>query len=313
MGSTKSIVAVVAGLLITACRVGGPMRESAQLDHAERGTAPISASPLTVDAIELVAEPKRPEVDTQPKLEVETEATPEPEPFAGRERVRVDELITELDAIADQMAEEPTVRADYEALLAAKGLTDSEALFRDYVRVKLAFEATRDGGFWHLRWDITNEKPNSEQIWRQWGKAAPSDDEAPVPTAIAECDELSALFAFVAHKLGVRNVGLLWPQWNHVVAVWTVQSEDGSPVRIVVPTSQIFLGEDESLGTEQFDPWTQKTIFEYRRKDVKDGHRIDAELARFFVVQARRHAQRSQTELQRLRNARDLAMSEARS
>jgi hypothetical protein len=93
--------------------------------------------------------------------------------------------------------------------------------------------------------------------------------------------------------------------------VWTVQSSEGSPVRIVVPTSQIFLTADDSLGTDGFDPWTQKTIFEYRRQDVEVGHRIDAELARFFVVQAQRHGGRSQLEQQALRNARDLAMTAA--
>ena len=117
------------------------------------------------------------------------------------------------------------------------------------------------------------------------------------------------MFAFVARKLGVRHIGLFWPQWNHVVAVWTVQSEDGSPVRIVVPTSQIFLTDEDSLGTTGFDPWTQKTIYEYRRRDVKDSHRIDAELARFFVEQAQRYATLPQLELQRLRNQRDLSMS----
>lgn len=309
MTSTRTIFAPLLGLVLMACRAGAPALESTPSDHR----APVShAAPVepVVDAVELVAEPKRPVADTTSVAVVDgAEPTAEPEPFEGKTRVRLDELVAELDAVAKSMEESPVVRADYDALRSDKGLPDSDELFRDYVRIKLAFEATRDGGFWHLRWDITNEKPNSEQIWRQWKRAAPSDDDAPAPTAIAECDELSALFAFVAHKLGVRNVGLFWPQWNHVVAVWTVQSEDGSSVRIVVPTSQIFLGEDESLGTEQFDPWTQKTIFDYRRKDVKASHRIDVELARFFVVQARRHAERSQVELQRLRNARDLAMS----
>jgi hypothetical protein len=137
-------------------------------------------------------------------------------------------------------------------------------------------------------------------------------DAAAVPTAFAECDELSALFAFLAYRLGVRHVGLYWPQWNHVVAVWTVQSsEEGTPVRIVVPTSQIFLTDDDSLGTKGFDPWSQRTIYEYRRRDVKGSHPIDAELARFFVTQARRYAGLPQIELQRLRNERDEAMAAA--
>jgi hypothetical protein len=246
------------------------------------------------------------EVPPEPVAEV----PPEPVPFEGLEVVRLPELVAELDRVADELAELPAVRADYAAFVAAHGLTDRDALYRDYVRVKLVFESTRDGGLWHLRWDITNENPNSEQIWRQWKRARVPEDETAVavPTAFAECDELSALFAFLVARLGVRHVGLYWPQWNHVVAVWTVKTEEGAPVRIVVPTSQIFLTNEDSLGTKGFDPWSQKTIYEYRRRDVKDSHRIDAELARFFVMQARRYGGLSQLELQRRRNARDAAM-----
>ena len=308
---------VVLGSLVAAVMVAGCRAAAGSAVAEEPEPSPVvevaAATPTAEQAPEVleiaVAEPKAalaPEAEPEPEVDTLAEA---PVPFEGRDRVRVDELIEQLEAIATEMAELPTVRADYEALIEAKGLADSEALYRDYVRVKLAFEATRDGGFWHLHWDITNEKPNSDQIWKQWRRAAGSDDAAPVPTATAECDELSALFAFVARKLGVRHIGLFWPQWNHVVAVWTVRPDEGSPVRIVVPTSPIFLAPDESLGTDGFDPWTQKKIFEYRRRDVKDDHRIDAELARFFVVQARRHGGRSQIELQRLRNARDLAMN----
>jgi hypothetical protein len=240
-----------------------------------------------------------------------TEAAPAPVPFEGLAAVHLTDLVAELDRLADELAEAPAVRADYTAFLAAHGLADSDALYRDYVRVKLVFESTRDGGLWHMRWDITNEKPNSEQIWRQWKRAKIPDGEAATPTAFAECDELSALFAFLVYRLGVRHVGLYWPTWNHVVAVWTVRSEDDTPVRIVVPTSQIFLTHDDSLGTTGFDPWSQKTIYEYRRRDVKGSHAIAADLARFFVVQARRYGGLPQLELQRLRNERDEAMSAA--
>jgi hypothetical protein len=225
--------------------------------------------------------------------------------------VPLSDLVAELDRVADELAEVPAVRADYAAFLAAHGLEDSEPLLRDYLRVKLVFESTRDGGLWHLRWDITNEKPNSEQIWRQWTRAKVPSGEAVMPTAIAECDELSAVFAFLAYRLGVRHVGLYWPTWNHVVAVWTVQSAEGTPVRIVVPTSQIFLTDDDSLGTHGFDPWSQRTIYEYRRRDVKGSHLLDAALARFFVEQARRYGGLPQVELQRLRNEREAAMRAA--
>jgi len=252
--------------------------------------------------------PKATPVPPEPVVE----PAPPPVPFEGLEVVPLTELVAELDRLADELAELPAVRADYTAFLTAHELADTEALYRDYVRVKLVFESTRDGGLWHLRWDITNEKPNSEQIWRQWKRAGVPQDEAAVPTAFAECDELSALFAFLVYRLGVKHVGLYWPTWNHVVAVWTVpssSSEADKPVRVVVPTSQIFLTWDDSLGTKGFDPWSQKTIYEYRRRDVKGSHPIDGDLARFFVSQSRRYAGLPQLELQRLRNQRDEAMA----
>jgi hypothetical protein len=105
-------------------------------------------------------------------------------------------------------------------------------------------------------------------------------------------------------RLGVENVGLFWPVWNHVVAVWTVTDRHGKPVRIVVPTSQIFLDQDASLGTRGFDPWKQKTIYEYRRRDAKPELVLPAALARFFVERSWAAAHLPQSELQRARNDR---------
>ncbi|MBL4686228.1 MAG: hypothetical protein JKY37_16665 [Nannocystaceae bacterium] len=231
--------------------------------------------------------------------------------WPGQDKVSIEALYAELGQVADEIATSPAVRADYEALLTEYGLTDTAELYRDYVRVKVAFEATRDGGWWHLSWKITNEKPNSEEIWKQWKQTPTTDATAPRPSALAECDELSALFAFSARRMGVRGIGLYWPTWNHVVAVWTVQSADGTSVRIVVPTSQIFLSDSDSLGTRGFNPWSQKTIYEYRRRDVKKTHRIDAKLARFFVQQAARHGAKSQAILQDERNQRDARLMAA--
>lgn len=312
MARSWLVASLVAACLLVACRSMPGESRPTETEDAAPIPAPVTSTPRTTHPP--VAAPTLVALDAaaEPAPAVAEPPPPPPEPFAGQEHVRVDALWAELDRVAEQMAQSPTVRADFDVLRLTHDLPDDEALYRDYVRVKLAFEATRDGGWWHMRWAITNQKPNSDRVWAQWKRAAvPSDDDPAVPTAIAECDELSALFALVARNLGVRHIGLFWPQWNHVVAVWSVQSSDGSTVRIVVPTSQIFLTLDDSLGTDRFDPWTQKTIFEYRRQDVKGSHRIPAELARFFVVQAQRHGGRSQVEQQALRNARDLAMTAA--
>lgn len=247
------------------------------------------------------------------------EPQPEPLPFAGQRRVSVEALLSEMESIAADMEGSDVVRADYEAFVSAHTLADTPALYRDYVRVRLTFEVTRDGGAWHLTWKITNRAPRSDAIWAQWDAfepdggevsyedSAPGDDQVGT-TAFAECDELSALFAFVARGLGVDRIGLFWPTWNHVVAVWTVDGADGDPVRIVVPTSQIFLSEDDSLGTTSFDPWRQKTIYTYQRRDVKLTTTIPGSLARFFVQQARTVTTSSQLELQAVRNRRSMRL-----
>jgi hypothetical protein len=273
------------------------------------GPAPARATAVVEDG---VASPDPEPVAATPEARAISEEPSAPDVvasrvfFAGRDEVTVEELVAEIDALADEAATSPAVADDWAQLVEDAGLVDSPELYRDYVRLKLAFEATRDGGWWNLSWKITNEKPNSEQIWRQWKAAVPAAPDR--PTAFAECDELSALFAFLVRRLSVRGVGLYWPTWNHVVAVWTVpgvQTRGGSPVRIVVPTSQIFLTEDDSVGTHGFDPWSQKKIYEYRRQDVKGSHPISAELARFFLEQIAAHGHKSQAQLQDERNERD--------
>jgi hypothetical protein len=231
---------------------------------------------------------------------------PAPAPDAlSAPRVRWRTVVDALGSAVCVAEHSPQVRREFEALVQTHGLDDSEAVFAEYVRVRVAFEATRDGGWWGLRWTITNRDPNSKAIWAQW---AEHDDSEPLtpgqPTARAECDELSALFAVVARRLGVRKVGLLWPQWNHVVAVWTSPGPDGAPKRVVVPTSQVLLDEAQTLGTQGFDPWKQKTIYTYRSKDVPDTFVLPGPLARFMVREALAGATRSTATAQRMRNAR---------
>lgn len=256
----------------------------------------------------VVVAPSAPEPAAVPIAEI---ATPEPIPSRGPapalpdgDTVRVADLVVALESIAVELEREPTVRADFDALRGEFDLPDDPELFRDYVRVKLVFESARDGGLWNLRWSITNEEPNSDRIWAQWRELsdwASTDERA---SATAECDELSALFAFLVRKLGVEQVGLFWPVWNHVVAVWTVTDASGASVRIVVPTSQIMLDADASLGTRGFDPRKQKTIYEYRRRDAKPELELPAALARFFVERSWAEAHRPQADLQRARNER---------
>ncbi|HET9766011.1 MAG TPA: hypothetical protein VFS60_04135, partial [Thermoanaerobaculia bacterium] len=123
--------------------------------------------------------------------------------------------------------------------------------------------------------------------------------------AIAECDELSALFAFLTHSLGVRGVGLFWPTYNHTVAVWQIRTATRPPVRVVVPTSQIFLAETDTFGTDRFDPWRQRTIVDYTRRDAAADLRLPPALLAFFLRQAKRYAGATDDTLQRFRYLRE--------
>lgn len=251
-----------------------------------------------------------------PMVEI-PEPEPEPPAFVGRETVRVDELLAALSEEVPKLAESEAIAADYQAFLSKFELSDEPELYLDYVRIKIAFEATRAGGWWGLRWAITNQDANSDRIWATWREL---DNPGPVPeqvaelpelpviTATAECDELSALFAFIVQRIGLSkrsDVGLFWPEWNHVVAVWTIDPKSERPIRVVVPTSQIWLDDEDSLGTDGFNPWKQKRIYDYRRQDAKPQLTIPGWLASRFVQAVRDHGGLPQAQLQAARNQKE--------
>jgi len=125
------------------------------------------------------------------------------------------------------------------------------------------------------------------------------------PTAIAECDELSALYAFLVRSAGVHGVGLFWPTTNHTVAVWELHPGSAGTVRVVVPTSQIFLDHFDSFGTRKFNPWTQKSIFEYKRQDAPSTYEFPKPLFDLFLRQVDRYAGATDSTLQELRYLRE--------
>ena len=98
------------------------------------------------------------------------------------------------------------MRSSFRSFAAANKIPLESVSYSDYAVVRLLYEATRDAGFWNLHWTITNEEPNSDKIWRQWRTAGPPS--AVTATASAECDELSALYAFLAGRAGVKGIGL---------------------------------------------------------------------------------------------------------
>jgi len=203
----------------------------------------------------------------------------------------------------------PGMRAGFASFSAAHGLSTQSIRYSDFVLVRLLFEATRDAGFWNMHWTITNQPPNSDNIWRQWQRI--QKPSSLTPTASAECDELSALYAFLAERAGIKGVGLFWPYANHTVAVWVVRPSDRPVFRVVVPTSQIFLDETDFFDTKKFNPWSQKTIYEYTRRDVSESFELPRALADYFLRQADRYDGASDVTLQKLRYLREGVFLEA--
>jgi len=215
----------------------------------------------------------------------------------------VAKLVSLLRGRAKALENSSGMRRGFEAFTAAHKLAPESIRYSDYVLVRLVFEATRDAGLWNLHWAITDQPPNSDRIWKQWktvGKPSPLES-----TATAECDELSALFAFLVERAGVKSAGLLWPAPNHIVAVWVVRPAAGPVVRVVVPTSQIFLEETDRFDTKKFDPWRQKTIYEYTRRDVPDSFQLPKPLFDFFLQQVDKYGGASDATLQKLRYLRE--------
>ncbi len=195
------------------------------------------------------------------------------------------------------------MRLAFQSFTAAHGLPPDGVHYSDFVMVRLLYEATRDAGFWNTHWEITDKPPNSDNVWRQWQSVRHPSLLA--PTATAECDELSALYAFLAKREGVNGVGLFWPYPNHTVAVWVLKPASGPVIRVVVPTSQIFLQETDDFDTRSFNPWTQKAIYDYTRRDAPDSFEIPKPLFDFFLRQIDRYAGASNAALQGLRYRRE--------
>src|SRR5437764_3505883 len=195
------------------------------------------------------------------------------------------------------------MRLSFRSFIAGHNIPPEGVSYSDYVIVRLLYEATRDAGFWNLHWTITNQPPNTDKIWQQWrGVRNPS---SLTPTASAECDELSALYAFLAGRTGVKGVGLFWPFPNHTVAVWVVHPPGSAAVRVVVPTSQIFLDVIDFFGIRKFNPLQQKSIHAYTRQDVPDSFEFPKQLFDFFLSQVDKYAGASDSTLQQLRYLRE--------
>jgi hypothetical protein len=221
----------------------------------------------------------------------------------GGSATTVARLISEVRTRAKALENSSGMRSSFRSFTASYKIARDSISYSDFVIVRLLYESTRDAGFWNMHWTITNMPPNSDRVWSQWKDATIVSPLA--PTASAECDELSALFAFLVEHAGVRSVGLFWPYSNHTVAVWVLHPANGAEVRVVVPTSQIFLEVTDSFATRKFNPWKQKTIYEYKRRDAPDNFALPKPLFDYFLQQIDKYAGASDATLQQIRYLRE--------
>ena len=229
---------------------------------------------------------------------------PEPPQAASRiSETTLARLVGGVRTKAKALENSSGMRSGFQSFLSAYKIAPGSIRYSDFVIVRLLYEATRDAGLWNMHWTITNTPPNSDRIWSQWKDVRIVSPLT--PTASAECDELSALYAFLVERTGVRSVGLFWPYPNHTVAVWVLHPANGAEVRVVVPTSQIFLDVNDSFGTKKFNAWHQKTIFEYKRRDAPDSFELPQPLFDFFLRQVDKYAGASDSTLQQIRYLRE--------
>ena len=217
---------------------------------------------------------------------------------AGPAAVALPERVTFGDfwsALSEQIArlDQSALRGSFEAF-AARHELDPQApqLWQDFARLWVVFEATRDGGWWRLRWDVTDQQPSSKLIWKAWQRSPPRQSFS-AATAVAECDEITALFSVTSRRLGVRGVGLFYPTWNHVIAGWAPQLRDepGAGVVVLIPTTQIFQGCPATFDETTFKP--PKHVYEFPIHDVDDRAEMPAPLAAFLLEQVRAYGEAS--------------------
>jgi hypothetical protein len=215
---------------------------------------------------------------------------PGPAAVALPERVTVGEFWQAM-ATQVELLDTAALQGSYAAFAQRHQLDpETPGLRGDFVRLWAAFEATRDGGWWRLRWAVTDREPRTHEIWRAW-RHAPFERGFDVPSAVAECDEITALFSVAARRLGVRGVGLFYPTWNHVIAGWLPEaiSNRKHGAVVLVPTTQIFLSCESTFDQTSFA--APKKVYEYPLRDTPDDTALPKALGEHLLEQLRQYGE----------------------
>ncbi len=99
---------------------------------------------------------------------------PEPAAVALPERVTFGDFWAALATQVDRL-DTTALQSGFDAFATRHGVDPSTpGLRQDFTRLWVLFEATRDGGWWRLRWDITDQEPTSVVIWKAWMRSPPA-------------------------------------------------------------------------------------------------------------------------------------------
>lgn len=275
----RQVTVILALLELAACEPKSVASKAQQPQAAAAArlelVAPALAEPLLSEASDPCADSALPE------------AVALPEPLTmGEFWQALSAQIARLDTTA--------LRGGFAAFATQHGVdASSAALFHDFTKLWVVFEATRDGGWWRLRWDITDQEPSSVKIWKAWFRSPPPQQSFAAASAVAECDEITALFSVTARRLGVRGVGLFYPTWNHVIAGWSPPAFAEQSVKdvVLIPTTQIYQGCPSTFDRTTFKPPRQ--VYEFPRVDIKDGVQMPPALATFLLEQVRAYGEAS--------------------
>ena len=72
--------------------------------------------------------------------------------FPDQNHVTPEQLITQLELLATEISSNSTLISEYQHFIKTQKLSEDALPYLDFVKVRMIFEATRDGGLWHLRW-----------------------------------------------------------------------------------------------------------------------------------------------------------------
>jgi len=176
----------------------------------------------------------------------------------------VGQLILAIHRKAEALKGSAGMRQGFELFKLAYKLPDYAVRYDDFVVVRLLYEATRDAGFWNLHWTITDQPPNSDRVWKQWRVVdQPSPLHPPRSPSAMNSPHSMPSWSITLGCMGLASSGR--QPITQLLFGSCIQRTDHR-FRVVVPTSQIFLDVTDSFGTRKFNPRSQKSIFEYRRR-----------------------------------------------